>query len=644
VRAPRTLVLMGGLLLVACSNSPESVPATAPSSTPTIVTESTGAATTTAESPPATTASASDDVDLRYRDTTLPVADRVEILLGEMTLDEKFGQMTQIESQSLQPGDVARFHLGSVLHGGGSEAGRGDLAAWSESVARFQAEAVEDTRLGIPILYGVDAVHGFGGMYGATVFPHQIGLGAANDPDLMTRIGRATAEETASAGIRWTFSPVLAVPSDVRWGRTYESYSQDPAIVASLGAAYIEGLLGSDPTDPSSVQATAKHFIGDGATEFGTSQQNILDTPYLLDQGVTPVDQSLLTDVLVPPYQSAIDAGALTVMASYSSWGVEKVHSQGQLLDELLRGRLGFTGFVVSDWGGIDQIDPASYPESVIRAINAGIDMNMVPSDAERFLDVLRSAVDDGSIPLDRIDEAVRRIVTVKVAMGLFEHPYADPSMAAGVGSAEHRAVAREAVAKSAVLLKSDGAVPIPATARTITVVGNAADDMGLQAGGWTMSWQGSLGDVIPGTTLLDGIRDRAGDSVIVRGRLPASGSVDVCVVAVGEVPYAEGVGDSPDLVLDGLGTLDPLVKRCDRVVLVVMSGRPVLIGAALESVDTAVAAWLPGTAGEGIADVLFGDVPFTGTLPVDWPSEISQVPSRPGSQPLFSMGFGLAA
>jgi beta-glucosidase len=572
------------------------------------------------------------------------VSDRVEILLGQMTLDEKFGQLTQIESNSVLPGDVARFQLGSVLHGGGSEAGRGDLAAWSEAVARFQREAVEDTRLGIPIIYGVDAIHGFGGMYGATVFPHQIGLGAANDTDLMRRIGRATARETAAAGIRWTFGPVLAVPGDVRWGRTYESYSQDPAIVARLGAAYIEGLHGPDITDPSSVQATAKHFIGDGSTEYGTSSQIVFDVLYLLDQGVTPADDSLLTNVLLPPYQSAIDAGAQTVMVTFSSWGDEKVHGQKELLDDVLRGQLGFDGFVVSDWGGVDQIDPSSYQDSVVRAINAGIDMNMVPFDAPMFIDALHSAVDDGSIQLSRIDEAVRRILTVKFAMGLFEHPDADPALAAVVGSAEHRALAREAVAKSAVLLKSDGAVPIPAATTTIAVVGNAADDMGVQAGGWSITWQGARGDVIPGTTLLGGIRDRAGSAVTVLDELPESGSVDVCVAGVGEAPYAEGVGDSTDLALRGLDVLDSLSGRCGRIVLVIMSGRPVIVTDALGKVDTAVAAWLPGTAGEGIADVLFGDVSFTGTMPMDWPADLSQVPRQPGGQPLFPLGFGLAS
>lgn len=577
-----------------------------------------------------------------YLDPSKPAAERAQLLLEQMTLEEKFGQMTQIENYSLSPGAVANLALGSVLHGGGALNGTGTFEAWSSLVNEVQHEAVDDTRLGIPLLFGVDGVHGFGGMYGATVFPQQIGLGAANDPELMTRIGQATAEEMAAAGIRWTFGPVLAVPSDIRWGRTYEAYSQDPARVGTLGAAYIVGLQGEDLSDTSTVLATAKHFVGDGSTVYGSSTQVII-RPYLLDQGNVPENDALLTEVLLPPYQAAIDAGALSVMATFSSWGGDKVHGIPALLTDTLRGELGFQGFVVSDWAGCDQIDLEDFDASVVACINAGVDMVMVPFDAVAFLAALKTGVDSGAIPMERIDEAVLRILTVKFEMGLFENPYADPELAATVANAEHRALAREAVQKSLVLLKNDDALPIAEDARTIVVVGNAADDMGAQAGGWTMSWQGSTGAVIPGTTILEGIRDRAGSGVTVLDALPASGSVDVCVAVPGEEPYAEGVGDSLDLSLPGLTVLNSLEGRCGQIILVIVSGRPVIITGALPRVDAVVAAWQPGTAGEGLADVLFGDVPFTGTLPMNWPASIAQVPEAPaGEEYLFPLGFGL--
>ncbi len=591
---------------------------------------------------PPVSPSASGGIDRGYLDPSLPISKRVDILLGQMTDAEKFGQLSQVEEGSLKPGDVSKLGLGSVLHGGGNIAAKGDVDAWKSAAVDHQHEAVDDTRLGIPILYGVDAVHGFGGMYGATVFPQQIGLGAANDPALMTQIGAATAQELAAVGIRWNFAPVLAVPSDVRWGRTYESYSQDPTIVSSLGAAYITGLQSPSLSDPSAVLATAKHFIGDGSTTYGSSTQNIVK-PYLLDQGNTPADTTLLNDSLLPPYKAAIEAGAQSVMASFSSWGGQKAHGDASLLTDTLRGQLGFTGFVVSDWAGCDQINPSDYQDSIVKCINAGVDMVMTPSDAVAFQAALDKGVNRGDISQARIDEAVSRILTVKFEMGVFENPYPDPAAASLVGSPDHRAIARTAVQESQVLLKNNGALPIPATAKSIVVVGNGGQDMGLQAGGWTQEWQGSKGDVIPGTTIGTGIKERAGSGVTVAFNLPDTGTVDVCVAIVGEDPYAEGQGDSTDLALPGLDVLDTLTGRCSSTVLVVLSGRPVIITEALSKVDAVVAAWLPGTAGEGVADTLFGDVPFSGTLPVNWPRDLGQVPSAPeGQDYLFPIGFGL--
>lgn len=590
---------------------------------------------------PSPTPSPSPSFEFPYQDPSLPIDQRVDDLLSHMAAEDKIGQMAQIEEGSLSPDDVSDLWLGSVLHGGGT-VGTGTPDEWLSVTAEHQREAVEDTRLGIPIIYGVDAVHGFGALYGGTVFPHQIGLGAANDPDLVERIGRATAEEAAAVGVRWTFSPVLAIPSDIRWGRTYEAYSQDPVIVASLGAAYIRGIQGDDLTDPASVIATAKHFIGDGSTVYGSSTQFIVQQ-YLLDQGNTPANPALLRDVLLPPYQDAIDAGARTVMVSFSSWDGVKIHGNQALVTDTLREDLGFTGFVVSDWAGCDHINPDDFQDSIARCVNAGVDMVMVPYDAEAFKEALSLSLMGGDVSIDRIDEAVRRILTVKFEMGLFENPYPDPTLLDTIGSAEHRALAREAVAKSLVLLENDGVLPLSDSAQTIAVVGNAADDMGIQAGGWTMSWQGDSGPVIPGTTILEGITERAEAGVTVLDELPDSGMVDVCVAAVGERPYAEGVGDSTDLALPGLSVLDTLEGRCDSTVLVVVSGRPVIITDALGKADAVVAAWLPGTAGEGVADVLFGDVPFTGRLPMNWPRDLSQVPSASsGDEYLYPIGYGL--
>lgn len=591
-----------------------------------------------------TTTRPSVGIDRTYLDATLPVADRVENLLGQMTQDEKFGQMTQVEEHSIPPGDVARLALGSVLHGGGSITYDGDKDAWATAVAIRQHEAVDSTRLGIPILYGIDAVHGFGSMYGATVFPHQIGLGAANDPGLMTEIGRATAIEASATGIRWNFSPVLAVPGDVRWGRTYESYSQDPARVTALGVAYIRGLQGEGLSDPTSMLATPKHFVGDGSTVLGLMLDGTTGRSGL-DQGNAPDNPALLRDSLLPPYQAAIDAGAKSVMATFSSWGGQKVHGDATLLTDTLRGELGFDGFVISDWGGCDQIDYRDYTASIAQCINAGIDMVMTPYNGDAFQGALSVGVTDGTITQARIDEAVRRILTVKFEMGLFENPYPDPDALDLIGSSAHRSLARTAVAESQVQLKNDGTLPLSDTNRTIAVVGNAADDMGRQAGGWTMSWQGDVGDVIPGTTILEGIRDRVGDRGTVLDELPSSGMTDVCVAVVGEHPYAEGNGDSSELLLPGIEVLDELEGRCDRTVLVVVSGRPVMITDALPRVNAVVAAWLPGTAGEGVADVLFGDSPFTGTLPMNWPRDLSQIPSAPsGETYLFPLGYGITS
>ncbi len=575
-----------------------------------------------------------------------------------MTLAEKIGQMTQVEKNSIAPRDVTRYFIGSVLSGGGGSPARNTPEDWLAMVSDYQQAALE-TRLGIPLLYGVDAVHGHAAVVGATVFPHNIGLGAAGDPDLMRQIGRATAQEMAATGIRWNFAPVVAVPQDVRWGRTYESYGEDPALVSRLAAAYIEGLQnnvdGVRFGDPTTVVATPKHFIADGGTAYGSSTTVNMGVQYLLDQGDARIDEATLRAVHLPPYQAAVDAGAATVMVSFSSIDGVKMHANRDLLTGLLRDELGFAGFVVSDWQGIDQI-PGGYYSDVVTAVNAGIDMVMVPYDFARFIDTLTEAVQAGDVTIERIDEAVRRILAVKAELGLFDGEPTQPGAPLDViGSPEHRALARQAVRQSLVLLKNEGAtLPLLEDTPLIYVGGEAADDIGIQIGGWATQWQGEAGDITAGTTILGGIEEVAGPAAQVRydsgGRF-GEAVADVGIAVVAERPYAEGVGDSATLALpaEDLAMVQRMRDSSRRLVVIVLAGRPVNLTDLLPLADAVVVAWLPGTEGQGVADGLFGDYPFTGTLPYTWPRSVDQLPfdfaallaDGPDS-PLFPAGFGL--
>ncbi|MDR9451764.1 MAG: glycoside hydrolase family 3 protein, partial [Acidimicrobiia bacterium] len=483
-----------------------------------------------------------------YRNASVAVDERVEDLLARMTLCEKVGQMTQVEKNSILPEHIKYLGIGSLLSGGGGAPEENTPEAWAGMVDGFQALAV-DTRLAIPLIYGVDAVHGHNNVKGATIFPHNVGLGAANDPELMRRIGQATAVEVAATGIHWNFAPTVAVPQDIRWGRTYEGYGETPDLVVPLAGAYLEGLQGADLSDRTAVLATAKHYVGDGGTTWGSATT----AAQLIDQGVTEVDEAELRKTHLPPYVEAVERGAMSVMTSYSSWNDTRMHAHRYLVTDVLKGELGFEGFVISDWAAIDQISE-DYYESVVAAFNAGIDMNMVPYDYGRFIWTLLRAVDNGDVPVERIDDAVRRILRVKFELGLFETPYSDPGLLVQVGSDDHRAVAREAVAKSAVLLKNEGDVlPIGDDANVIFVGGQAADDIGIQSGGWTIEWQGREGAITPGTTILEGVQasvvggtevlyDKFGN--LDRVDRQNGAEPDLCIGVVGERPYAEGEGD----------------------------------------------------------------------------------------------------
>ncbi len=570
--------------------------------------------------------------------------ERARALLGVMTTDEKIGQMTQLEQGSVGPTGVAYLLLGSVLSGGGGAPPRSDDASsWYRMVEGFQGGALS-TRLGIPMLYGVDAVHGHNNVKGATIFPHAVGLGATGDAALIERIGRATAEEVAATGIRWDFGPVVAVPQDVRWGRTYEGFGEDPGQVSALASALIRGLQGASLTATDAVAATAKHFLGDGGTSFGSSTT---DT-YLLDQGVTDVDEATLRAIHLPPYRAAVDAGVRIVMASFSSTRDGKVHGDKHLLTDVLKEELGFTGFVVSDWGAVDQVDP-DYPTAVAKAIDAGIDMVMVPYDGPRFQDAVRAGLAAGTIEPSRVDDAVLRILRVKFELGLFEHPMPPAGSEAVVGAADHRALARQAVAESQVLLSTAPDVLPIRPMDSVLLTGPGADDIGIQSGGWTITWQGAPGDITPGTTIREALQARLGDRLTYAGprQLPDVGHKDVGIVVLAEPPYAEGKGDSRTLAVGGGDLLQQMRTKVDRLVVVILSGRPVILDQVLPVADAVVASWLPGTEGAGVADALTGDAPFTGTTPYTWPRTPTDAP-RTGQAAcegaVFPLRFGLDA
>jgi beta-glucosidase len=546
-------------------------------------------------------------------------------LLADMTLEEKIGQITQVEKNSLRPEDVTRSFIGSVLSGGGGYPTPNTPQAWHAMVTSFQ-EAALATRLRIPLLYGVDAVHGHNNVTGATIYPHNIGLGATRDAALVRRIGRATAQEVAATSIHWNFAPAVTVPQDIRWGRTYEGYSEDTSIVSELGAAYILGLQGDDLAQPGAVLACAKHYLGDGGTTWGSVDRfgavdELWGEPERkigIDQGITGADEATLRAIHLPPYAAAIRAGARSIMVSFSSWQDVKMHAQRYLLTDVLKGELGFDGFLISDWMAINQIDP-DYYTCVVTSMNAGLDMVMVPFDYHLFITTLTDAVEKGYVPMDRIDDAVSRILRVKYALGLFERPMVAPDRLDVIGSAAHRALAREAVQKSAVLLKNDNAaLPLAKDTPRVLVAGLGADDLGLQCGGWTIEWMGQLGRLTSGTTLLEALRTTLAPGAAVHyaadGAFDAAAApAEVGLVVLAEPPYAEGVGDRANLALrpEQVALVERVRARCQKLVLVLYAGRPLLLNAVLDQCDAIVAAWLPGSAGEGLADVLCGEAAF---------------------------------
>ena len=577
----------------------------------------------------------------------------VRALLGRMTLEEKVGQMTQADQQFLtEARDIETYFLGSVLSGGDSDPATNRLEDWTEMVERLQSHTA-NTRLKIPLLYGVDAVHGHNNVLGAVVFPHNVGLGATRDPALVEEIARLTAEEVRTTAINWAFAPCVTVPQDERWGRTYEGFSEDPKLVAELGEAAVRGLQGRDLEDPRRVLACAKHYLADGGTIFGTGRPDEKDKSPALDRGDVRLDEAELRRIHLAGYRTAIDAGVGSIMPSYSSWNGVKCSGSRRLLTEILKDELGFEGFVVSDYDAIDEL-PGDYRSDIKQSINAGMDMVMVPQKYREFYATLKSLVEAGEVPTARIDDAVLRILRVKAAMGLLEpgRPLAaDPSLRKSFGSREHREVARRAVRESLVLLKNEKRV-LPLSRRTarIHVAGASADDLGNQCGGWTITWQGKSGTPTTGTTILAAIRAAVSEQTKVtfsRDGSEAAGA-DVGVVVIGETPYAEWFGDRRDLALskDDLEAIANVKKAGIPVVVVLLSGRPLIITDALPMAEAFVAAWLPGTEGQGVADVLLGDYKPTGKLAFTWPRTTTQIPINLGDahyDPLFAYGYGLS-
>ena len=582
---------------------------------------------------------------------------QVEPLLARMTLEEKIGQMTQAEHGGIKDiKDVETYFLGSVLSGGNSDPETGNsLSSWTEVYERYQSRALK-TRLAIPLLYGIDALHGNNNVLGAVIFPHNIGLGCTRNPQLVEKVSKITAEEVRATGINWAFAPCVTVPQDDRWGRTYEGFGETPELARTLGEAAVRGLQGDDLMNPLSVLACAKHFAGDGGTIFGTGVAKGPNTSehWPLDRGDVRLSEKELRELHLQGYVSAIKAGVGSIMPSYSSWNGVKCSGSKRLLTEILKGEMGFEGFLISDYNALDEL-PGDSKSQIAQSINAGMDMVMVPEKYREFFSNLKSLVNEGKVPMTRIDDAVKRILRVKFAMGLMDKKrslMADRSLHKNFGSAEHRAVARESVRQSLVVLKNDKKLlPLSKKAARIHLGGKSADDLGNQCGGWTISWQGQSGkDITPGgTTILQAVQNAVSKGTKVTFSKDGSGAngADVGIVVVGETPYAEMFGDSTDLSLskEDLAAITNMKKAGIPVLVILLSGRPMIINEALEQCDAFIAAWLPGTEGQGVADVIFGDFKPTGKLSVSWPRSMSQIPINIGDKsynPLFKYGYGL--
>lgn len=567
----------------------------------------------------------------------------IEELLASMTLEEKVGQMVQGARDLLLPLDVKKYGLGSVLSGGGSYPGKNTLGDWQDMIKGYQ-DAALDTRTGIPIIYGVDAVHGLALVKNAVVFPHNIGLGAANDPELMYKMGAAVAEEMKLINVPWNFSPCVAVNTDPRWGRTYECFSSDPYIVTDLALAYVKG------QEDHGVVASAKHYVADGGAVFGTGEGN-----FLIDRGDAIISEEELRQTHLMPYKELVDNDIKIIMASFSSWNKVKMHEHEYLLTEVLKEEYGFKGFIVSDWEAISGLSGKSYDEKIIKAVNAGIDMLMEPFTYHEACSALYRAVKKGKITEARIDDAVGRILTVKRDMGLFDDAYMNKvsKEVTELGSEEYRSIARQLVEKSLVLLKNDGNNLPLKKGMKIFVTGPAADNMGMQCGGWGLTWQGSMDNwgvkITEGTTILEGLVEygKKYEYEIITDTERAK-DADVVIIAIGEIPYAEFEGDTKDLSITGAKAHKDnieainLAKELDKpVIALIVAGRNVIINDYIDDWDSVVMCYLPGSEGDGVASVLSGEVTFTGKLPMPYYKSVDDI-GKEDVELLFEVGYSL--
>ncbi|XP_071723085.1 uncharacterized protein [Rutidosis leptorrhynchoides] len=596
-------------------------------------------------------------MDCVYKNPNAAIEDRVQDLLSRMSLKEKIGQMTQIERRVANHSTLRDFSIGSILSAGGSGPfEKATSSDWADMVDEFQKAALE-SQLGIPLMYGIDAVHGNNSIYGATIFPHNIGLGATRDAELAKRIGDVTALELRASGIPYTFAPCVAVCKDPRWGRSYESYSEDTDIVRKM-TSIITGLQGQPPEDHpkgypfvggrTKAIACAKHFVGDGGTYKG------------INEGNTIASYDDLERIHMAPYIDCISQGVSTVMASYSSWNGHKLHEDRFLLTEVLKEKLGFKGFVISDWEALERLSEpfgSNYRNCILKAVNAGIDMVMVPFRYEQFVEDLLHLVESGAVQMSRINDAVERILRVKFVSGLFEYPFSDRSLLDTVGCKPHRELAREAVRKSLVLLKNgknseETFLPLEKNAKKILVTGSHANDIGYQCGGWTATWCGMKGRITIGTTILEAIKATVNEKTeVIYEEYPTQATlaredISFAIVVVGEEPYAETLGDNLklEIPLKGEDVISVVAERNIPSLVILISGRPLILKpTTLEKVAAFVAAWLPGTEGDGITDVIFGDFEFEGRLPFTWFRSVDQISTRSNiNDPLFPLGFGL--
>ena len=562
---------------------------------------------------------------------------RADALVAQMTADEKYGQMLQMERLGLTNQNVTQYFLGSALSQGGSAPSDNSPTGWADMTDGYRQGALA-SRLKIPFLYGADEVHGISTVKGAVIFPHNIGLGATRDATLVEQVARITAEEGRGCGVDFFFSPVVGVALDERWGRTYEAFGETADLASTMGVAMTKGIQFSATGAVTGILANAKHYLGDGGTANGVTGGN------------TAGDETKLRAIHLEPYRAAIKARVGSIMPSYSSWQGTKMHINKDMITNVLKGDLGFGGFVISDYNACFQLG-LSNQAGIEQCTNAGVDMFMAQGqEVYTMVGYLAAAVKGGAVPQSRIDDAVRRIVAVKCELGLFEASgKVDRSLTDKVGSAEHRAVARQAVQESLVVLKNDGNVLPLAKTSTVALAGKSADNTGNQCGGWTITWQGSTGNVVPGaTSVRQTFESVLGASHVVysaNGATTTGASIGVAVI--GETPYAEGKGDKTDLTVtsDDVNVVKALKQAGLKTVVVLIAGRPMILDPIMTYADAIVMAWLPGSEAGGITDILFGDAHPTGKLPQSWPRSMAQIPINYGDatyDPLYPFGYGL--